>query len=54
MTKSQAIEWVRAQEDDAELSEDDLASAFRAIYGRSPDQQVWDDDVWSLCCATIP
>jgi hypothetical protein len=51
MTKKQAEEYVRDHSDDDEMDDADLAEVFAALYDRQPDQQDYDDGLWSLCCA---
>jgi hypothetical protein len=53
MTKRQAEAWVRSQHDDDELDNDELEAAFRAIYGRAPDDQDREEGLWSHLCAAV-
>lgn len=51
MTKSEAIEWVQSHTDDDDLDETELTEAFKAVFGREPDDEDWEQGVWSHLCA---
>ena len=53
MTKKAAIEWVQSHADDDELDDDDLEAAFVAIFGRKPDDDEYDQGLWSHICAAV-
>jgi hypothetical protein len=54
-----AIEWVYDQDDSDDHHDDPdwdaaLRRAFRALYGREPDDDDKQAGLWSLCCAACP
>ena len=54
ITKNEAIEWVYAQDESEEVDQDQLETAFTALYGVSPDDEDRLAGLWSLCCAATP
>jgi hypothetical protein len=54
MTQKEAEDYVRScEEDEGPDDEDLLVDLFRAIYSRDPDQQDWDNHLWSVICAGV-
>jgi hypothetical protein len=53
MTEAEAVQWVNELDDDDELDEADLEEAFRALYGREPDEDDRAVGLWSLLCAAV-
>jgi hypothetical protein len=54
MNEADATEWVYDQDESQELDQDDLVSAFSALYGRQPTDYDREAGLWSLCCAATP
>ena len=52
MTKTQAIEWVKST-DDGDAYEDECKDAFRAIFGREPNDDDRDQGIWFHLCAAV-
>lgn len=48
MTKIEAAEWVREQDEQSEIDSDDLLAAYRALMGREPEQEDYDLGLWSV------
>ena len=53
MNKANAIEWVKNHTDDDDLDESELEQAFTAIFGREPDDEDWEQGLWSHLCAAV-
>lgn len=53
MTKTQAIEWVKSHTDEDDLDESNLEAAFTAIFDRKPDDEDWEQGLWSHLCAAV-
>ena len=51
MTITEATEWVYAQDEQAELIQDELEWVFEALYGHPADDEDRRNGLWSLCCA---
>ena len=54
VAEAEAITWVREQDEDSELDQQELEAAFHALYGREPDADDRQAGLWSLCCAATP
>jgi len=53
MTEAEAIQYVRDHDDSDTLDPADLDAAFRAVYGRDPDEQDRAEGLWSHLCAAV-
>jgi hypothetical protein len=53
MTKSEAELWVFNHDDNDDLSDDELESAFAAIFDREPDDEDREQGLWSHLCAAV-
>ena len=53
MTKDEAIQWVQDRDDYSMVTDEELAAAFAALYGREPDTQDIEEGMWSHCCAAV-
>lgn len=51
MTRNEAVEWVATRSTEDEIDDEELREAFRALYGRWPDQQDEEEGLYSHCCA---
>jgi hypothetical protein len=53
MTPAEATEWVKNHSDSDDLCDDELEAAFQAIFARKPDDQDWEQGLWSHLCAAV-
>ena len=53
MTKTKAIHYVYAHDDDSEFDLTELTECFTALYERQPDAQDVAEGLWSHCCAAV-
>ena len=53
MTEREATQYVLDHADDDNLPDDEVEEVFRAIFGREPDDQDYEEGLWShiLACA---
>jgi hypothetical protein len=49
MTRNEAVNWVNVHDDDSDLDRGELAAAFVALVGRSPDSGESVSEQWSNC-----
>lgn len=50
---SSAEQWVSDHADGDSLDDEELADAFRLLYGREPDDDDRREGLWSYCCAAV-
>ena len=51
MTYAEAIEEIRAMEEDGDISEEEVCAYFCALAGREPDDEESREYLWDFCCS---